>query len=501
MEVTPSTSNGGPAPFLLKTYEMVDDSSTDEIVSWSSSNTSFIVWNPPEFARLLLPTYFKHNNFSSFIRQLNTYGFRKIDSERWEFANEDFIRDKKHLLKNIHRRKPIHSHSHPPPDPERAAFEEEMEKLSREKNELDAKVSGFKMHHCAAKSQLEDMTQRIYGMEQRQEKLLTHLQKAVQNPAFVEHLAQKMEAMDLTAYNKKRRLPRADCFLPAVENNFVDDQSCCRPEVADYQQDLSNKLKLELSTTVSNINSVSNSTHSSNEDWESPTRRSSGTDPKNAELGMCAQQFSTDTVELSDTRACLAFKMDSSLSDKGAKECPGLQSLQQSLVPAEDCEGQICCQLNLSLASSPVQAQPNINAYLGKATHMDVDVSGSQGMRPDSNGSNRGNFGMASKSNQSIGNIGNLLSSQETRIDTQNSNVGNLSSSQKTWSNNQDPTPAAPARVNDHFWEQFLTEKPGASDAEEASSCYRALPGDEHEDRGSSHGMSRTAKNLGKLTL
>ena len=75
MEVTQSTTGGGggPAPFLLKTYDMVDDSSTNEIVSWSPAYNSFIVWNPPEFARVLLPTYFKHNNFSSFIRQLNTY--------------------------------------------------------------------------------------------------------------------------------------------------------------------------------------------------------------------------------------------------------------------------------------------------------------------------------------------------------------------------------------------------------------------------------------------
>ncbi|KAL9408827.1 hypothetical protein AB3S75_047252 [Citrus x aurantiifolia] len=69
----PGGVGGGPAPFLIKTYDMVDDSSTDEIVSWSDNKNSFVVWNPPEFARLLLPTYFKHNNFSSFIRQLNTY--------------------------------------------------------------------------------------------------------------------------------------------------------------------------------------------------------------------------------------------------------------------------------------------------------------------------------------------------------------------------------------------------------------------------------------------
>lgn len=62
-----------PTPFLTKTYNLVDDKSIDDVISWNEDGSTFIVWNPTVFASNLLPKYFKHNNFSSFVRQLNTY--------------------------------------------------------------------------------------------------------------------------------------------------------------------------------------------------------------------------------------------------------------------------------------------------------------------------------------------------------------------------------------------------------------------------------------------
>ncbi|ONI10415.1 hypothetical protein PRUPE_4G046000 [Prunus persica] len=101
-----------PAPFLSKTYDLLEEGAAEEgdsgkkIVSWNAEGSGFVVWSPAEFSELLLPKYFKHNNFSSFIRQLNTYqGFKKTSPRQWEFKHERFQKGCRHMLVEITRKK------------------------------------------------------------------------------------------------------------------------------------------------------------------------------------------------------------------------------------------------------------------------------------------------------------------------------------------------------------------------------------------------------------
>ncbi|XP_042492935.1 heat stress transcription factor B-3-like [Macadamia integrifolia] len=151
-----------PPPFLSKTYMLIEDSSTDDIISWNTDGTSFIVWKPAEFSSDLLPTLFKHSNFASFVRQLNTYGFRKVTTNRWEFCNDKFRKDSKDLLCEIRRRKAWTSKGHVTAQAQTAPLESDEEQgstssLSSGYNSLCNENKRLKIENGALSSELVSM--------------------------------------------------------------------------------------------------------------------------------------------------------------------------------------------------------------------------------------------------------------------------------------------------------------------------------------------------------
>ncbi|KAJ6104233.1 hypothetical protein N7523_010553 [Penicillium sp. IBT 18751x] len=108
--------------FIHKLYNMLEDGSIQHLISWSSTNDSFVMSPTSEFSKVLA-TYFKHTNISSFVRQLNMYGFHKVsdvfhtgspDSALWEFkhGNGNFKRGDLVGLREIKRRASRHALIH-----------------------------------------------------------------------------------------------------------------------------------------------------------------------------------------------------------------------------------------------------------------------------------------------------------------------------------------------------------------------------------------------------
>ena len=95
-----------PTSFLQKTYDILDNLDLEQIISWNGAGTLFLVKNVTEFCDQVLPVYFKHSNYASFVRQLNMYDFHKVREGTWDnaFKHPLFLRGKPELLKEIKRK-------------------------------------------------------------------------------------------------------------------------------------------------------------------------------------------------------------------------------------------------------------------------------------------------------------------------------------------------------------------------------------------------------------
>lgn len=102
--------------FLVHVVDILaaSEDSASPCARWSDDGLSFLVLDTKRFSSEFLALHFKSAQFSSFVRQLNFYGFHKLACESkktWEFKHECFIRGRPDLMHHIKRKTSAEYHS------------------------------------------------------------------------------------------------------------------------------------------------------------------------------------------------------------------------------------------------------------------------------------------------------------------------------------------------------------------------------------------------------
>mmetsp|Transcript_14427 Transcript_14427/g.17538 ORF Transcript_14427/g.17538 Transcript_14427/m.17538 type:complete len:321 (-) Transcript_14427:241-1203(-) len=96
---------GVTTPFPEKLHALLEAHQYPHIISWQSHGRCFILRKPQDFLCGVMPKYFKQTKLTSFQRQLNLYGFKRITSgpDKGAYYHELFLRGKPSLCSRMIR--------------------------------------------------------------------------------------------------------------------------------------------------------------------------------------------------------------------------------------------------------------------------------------------------------------------------------------------------------------------------------------------------------------
>ncbi|XP_060105223.1 heat shock factor protein 3-like [Heteronotia binoei] len=224
--------------FLAKLWALVEDPGSDAVICWSRNGQNFSILDEQRFAKELLPKYFKHNNLSSFIRQLNIYGFRKVvalengmmtsaKNSAIEFQHPFFKRDKFSLLTNIKRKVSAVRAEELKVCPEDLhKVLSEVQEMRDQQNNMDLKLTSMKRENEALWKEVASLRQKHSQQQQLLSKILEFILNLMRRNCIV-GLKRKRSLSDGSGASPAKygrqyiHIPIEDCEPAAISEHQV----------------------------------------------------------------------------------------------------------------------------------------------------------------------------------------------------------------------------------------------------------------------------------------
>ncbi|XP_069066366.1 heat shock factor protein 3-like isoform X2 [Pleurodeles waltl] len=194
----------------------------------AQNGQAFRILDEQRFAKEILPKYFKHNNLSSFIRQLNMYGFRKVISlesglfkpdktSTIEFQHPFFKQGQADLLDHIKRKV-----SSVRPEDGKLSHDDlhkvllEVQEMRDEQNNMDAKFDLMKRENKALWQEVSSLRRK----HSQQQKLLSKILQfilSLMRRNYIVGVNRKRPLLDTTDSSSPNKYSRHYLHIP-VEN-------------------------------------------------------------------------------------------------------------------------------------------------------------------------------------------------------------------------------------------------------------------------------------------
>ncbi|KAM3140934.1 hypothetical protein pb186bvf_006945 [Paramecium bursaria] len=198
--------------FIQKTHEMLKNCSNRRTIQWIEQGDKFCIMNIKLFIRDILPKFFAHSNYASFLRSLNMYGFSSYKNKKGQkIIFHKYFKQCSVQYAMFHRTQPN--------------LQQEDETIQSSSEDLQEILKELLYQQNIMKQQI---IQQVKFMQEIKNQYIQHLRDLLREyvsghlrgQKFLILLFKILRGLELPSYDSKNQL--LDLIFINKENNFIN---------------------------------------------------------------------------------------------------------------------------------------------------------------------------------------------------------------------------------------------------------------------------------------